>query len=159
MVLQISGTRVVERLIGTDIVDEQRLAVFGDTIAAISDHALTGSGLGTFEDVFPLYRGEAAANDVIWDKAHNDYLEILLGLGIPGGLAIIAGVLILVIRSVSGSFQRRRNSHLPMAGALAGTLAGLHALVDFSLQIQAVALSLAMILGVSVAQSSSDRSR
>lgn len=159
VVLQISGTRVVERLIGTDIVDEQRLAVFGDTIAAISDHALTGSGLGTFEDVFPLYRGEAAANDVIWDKAHNDYLEILLGLGIPGGLAIIAGVLILVIRFVSGSFQRRRNSHLPMAGALAGTLAGLHALVDFSLQIQAVALSLAMILGVSVAQSSSDRSR
>lgn len=156
-VLQMSGAAVVERLLETDVGAEGRLPVYADTLVAISDHALMGTGLGTFPDIFPLYRAETLASDTIWDKAHNDYLEVLLGLGIPAGLAIIFGVAILVLRCFRGAFLRRRNSHFAMAGALAGVMVGLHAFFDFSLQIQAVAMSFALVLGVGVAQSVSDR--
>lgn len=158
-VLQMSGTRVVQRLLGTSVETEERLGVVRDTLAAISDHLWLGSGLGTFQDVFPLYRSATSASPVIWDKAHNDYLEILLGLGLPAASALLLGLGLLVARCFRGSLERRRNSHIPLAGAMAGVLAGCHALFDFSLQIQAVALQLALILGAAVAQSVSDRTR
>ena len=158
-VLQASGSAVMERLLETDIAQEGRLSVYHDTVAAIADHALMGTGLGTFQDIFPLYRNETIASDSIWDKAHNDYLEVLLGLGLPAGLAIVLGIAILVLRCFRGAFERRRNSHFPMAAALAGVLVGIHAMFDFSLQIQAVAMTFALVLGVGVAQSVSDRTR
>jgi hypothetical protein len=44
-----------------------------------------------------------------------------------------------------------------MVAVGATVLVALHSLVDFSLQIQAIALSYAMLLGVGVAQSESSR--
>ena len=158
-VLQASGAAVVERLLETDIAAEGRLATYRDTWSAIWDHALVGSGLGTFQDIFPLYRNEVSASNIVWEKAHNDYLEVLLGLGLPAGIAIVLGIAILVLGCLRGAFERRRNSHMPMAAALAGVLVGLHAFFDFSLQIQAVAMTFAVILGVGIAQSVSDRVR
>lgn len=155
--LQMSGSRFALRLIGTDALSDERLAVYRDTLAAISDHFWLGSGLGTFPDIFPLYRNATPVSGTIWDKAHSDYLEILLGLGVPGGLAVILGVVAVVLVCFSGALGRRRDSHLPLAGAMTGCLIGLHGLVDFSLQIQAVALTAVVILGVGVAQSTSSR--
>jgi O-antigen ligase len=156
-VLQASGAAVVERLLETDIASEGRLAAYHDTWAAIWDHALLGSGLGTFQDIFPLYRNEVPASNLVWDKAHNDYLEVFLGLGLPAGIAIVLGLAILVLRCLRGAFERRRNSHFATAASLAGVLVGIHASFDFSLQIQAVAMTFATILGIGVAQSVSDR--
>ena len=155
---QASGMGVAERILATELTKESRLAVFDDTLVAISDHALMGTGLGTFEDIFPLYRTETPLSYDVLDKAHNDYLEILLGLGVPAGMAIIVGILSLVYRCFRGVFVRQRNSYMPMAAVLVGILVGFHAFFDFSLQIQAIAMTFAVILGVGVAQSVSDRS-
>jgi O-antigen ligase len=155
---QASGMGVAERILETQLAKESRIAVFADTLVAISDHALMGTGLGTFEDIFPLYRTETPLSYDVLDKAHNDYLEILLGLGVPAGMAIIVGILSLVFRCFRGVFKRQRNSYMPMAAVLVGILVGFHAFFDFSLQIQAIAMTFAVILGVGVAQSVSDRS-
>lgn len=157
-VLEASGARVLGRIVTTGAAaEDERFRVAADTLTAISDHALMGSGLGTFQDIFPLYRDQTATSHAIWDKAHNDYLEALLGLGIPAGTALILGIAVPVLVAMRGAFSRRRNSHLPSLGAAVGVLTGFHALFDFSLQIQAVALTVAMLLGVAVAQSISDR--
>ena len=71
----------------------------------------------------PLPFGDLASREVL-DKAHNDYLEILLGLGIPAGTAIILGIVSLVFRCFRGVFLRQRNSYMPMAAVLVGILVG-----------------------------------
>lgn len=158
-VLQISGASVAERLVNTASTAESRFDVYADTTIAIFDHAWSGTGLGTFQDVFPIYRNSTLASSTIWDKAHNDYLEVILGLGIPAGGAIIIGIGWLNAICARGVFTRRRNSHMSMAGTMAGVLVAVHAMFDFSLQIQAVALTFAVILAVAAAQSFSDRPR
>ena len=57
------------------------------------------SGLvpGTFDEIFPLYRLEAI-DAFVWDNAHNGYLELALGLGLPATLFIIIALLLLAWR-------------------------------------------------------------
>jgi hypothetical protein len=48
---------------------------------------------------------------------------------------------------------RRRDSHFPLIALSATVLVGLHGFVDFSLQIQGVAISYIALMGMGVAQS------
>ena len=52
---------------------------------------------------------------------------------------------------------RQENVTVPRVAVAAAFLVGVHALVDFSLQIQAVALTFMAVLGAGVAQSASSR--
>jgi hypothetical protein len=52
---------------------------------------------------------------------------------------------------------RKENAIIPAVGASVSVLVGSHALVDFSLQLQAVAITYMALLGVGVAQSESSR--
>ena len=81
----------------------------------------------------------------------------MLGLGIPAGSALILGVAVISLGCLKGLFARRRNSHFALAACMASLLAGLHAFFDFSLQIQAVAMSFTLLLAVGLAQSASER--
>jgi hypothetical protein len=58
-----------------------------------------------------------------------------------------------------GVFQRRRDGIYPAIAVAATVLVGVHAVVDFSLQIPAVAVTYAAILGMGVAQSFSTTTR
>ena len=89
--------------------------------------------------------------------AHNSYLEALQGLGLIFGTLLIAAVMMLAVKCLKGATTR--HAHLTPLRVAAGVclLIGLHSLVDFSLQIQAVALTFAAILGAGVAQSESSR--
>ena len=42
----------------------------------LRDFALTGSGFGSFEEVFPRF--QPAGSVARWNRAHNDYLEVLV---------------------------------------------------------------------------------
>jgi hypothetical protein len=54
---------------------------------------------------------------------------------------------------VRGVLVRRKNHVFPLFAASATVLVAFHSLVDFSLQIPAVALTYAVVLGMGVAQS------
>jgi O-antigen ligase len=92
-----------------------------------------------------------------WDKAHNTYLEVLQGLGVPVAAAFLAAVGTLVWRCFSGAVTRRRFVTAPLAGSAVTVAVLLHAFVDFSLQCQAVAITWMAVLGAGVAQSWSSR--
>jgi len=154
-VFQMSGARFFDRLAWTGVDAQERLNVYETTLQAIKDNVLLGSGYGTFQDIYPLYRNEEPYSRLVWDKAHNDYLELILGLGIPVALVFLLSLSLVFAVLLRGYFRRRRNAIYPGI-AVAGTLVlAVHALVDFSAQIQAVAMAYAMILGVGAAQSHS----
>ena len=131
--------------------DDQRFCMLPGIWRAISDHWLTGTGLGTFRTVFPAYRDPACGILGVFDRAHNFYLEGFLGLGIvfPIATLVVFGVLAVVFRR--GLAQRRRLRHYVLLGVAATVLVALHAAVDFSLQIPGFAVFFAAFLSATVA--------
>ena len=138
--------RVIER----DAVD--RLTVYELAERAIADRPWLGSGYGTFEEVYFIYRDESLP-DMRLSKAHNTYLENMVELGIPAALALNGAVLGVVILCVAGIRRRRRNAIYPCVGVAASAIVGSEAIISFSLQIPAVALTYAALMGVACAQS------
>ena len=108
-------------------------------------------------DVFPLFRNQSLSVEAAWDQAHNTYLEIFQGLGLLFGTMLIATVVLLVARCVKGATTRQQSAMVPCVAASVAFLVGVHSFVDFSLQIQAVAITFMALLGAGVAQSESSR--
>lgn len=137
---------------------DARWPVAARTLEAVKDAPLTGFGYGSFDRMFSVYRGaEAFAPWHHWDKAHNTYLELLFDLGIPAAAALFVLVAVL-LATMLANMLRREAPHMITLVALSVSAAVLsHAAVDFSLQIQAVAITYWAILGAGLAQSWSRR--
>ena len=66
-----------------------RLSIWKDTLRGVQDYWLAGSGLGTFPYAFQ--RSAMYLPQKTVDHAHNDYLQWLLELGLPGA-ALLARI-------------------------------------------------------------------
>jgi hypothetical protein len=152
------GGTIVGKFEAAGISDTSRLAVYFVTLRSIGDAPLLGWGYGTFGDVFPMYRDQSIAVQGTWGQAHSTYLETFQGLGLVFGTMLVASILLLVLRSIKGATSRRQNTIVPCIAASAGSLVAAHAIVDFSLQMQAVAMTFVALLGAGVAQAESSLS-
>lgn len=149
----ISGGATLGRLMETSFNSEERLTAYRLIWQAIGDYPILGIGLGSFTAFFPLYRTPAITG--YYDLAHNDYLQNLLELGIPAATCLFVTLFWLIGLCARGVRQRRRGAVYPCLGIAASALVGLHATVDFSLQIPAVTTLYMTLLGMAVAQSRS----
>jgi O-antigen ligase len=139
------------------VIDSGRITAYSVTMRSIFDVPLFGYGYGTFADVFPMYRDRSLDVLGTWEHAHNTYLEAYQGLGLIFGSMFVASLTVLVVRCIQGSIRRHGSVTAPRVAAGAAVLIGSHALVDFSLEMQAVALTFVSILGAGTAQSKSSR--
>jgi O-antigen ligase len=150
------GDVLVGRITAQGLYDPGRPAVLTVTLRSILSAPLLGFGYGTFSTAFPMFRDDSIGISLVWDKAHDTYLEIFQGLGLLFGAALIACVVILVWECVKGARTRRRDATIPAIAASVSVLVGLNGFVDFSLQIQAVTLTYMAVLGAGVAQAWED---
>jgi O-antigen ligase len=142
----ILGARSLFRIEQSGTADH-RWCVYDSTIAAIMDNPWFGTGFGTFEQVFSVYRNPECGISGIWDRAHNFFLEGYLGMGLP--FAAISLVVIVYLGSVFlvGYRTRQRFRIIPLIGMGILILVVVHSMVDFSLQIPGVAAYVAATLG------------
>ena len=145
----------VNLLLDSGTVDATRLTLWAAARRMIADAPWLGLGLGTFEDAYPLYATQVIRN--VMDKAHCDYLEFAAGLGLPAAIAFWTALLWLNTLCLKGVRQRRRNRLYSLAAIGATVLVAVHSTVDFSLQLPAVSLLYATLLGLGVAQARSGR--
>jgi len=128
-----------------------RLTLFLDGMKIFGDFPLTGTGIGTFQDVYPAY--QSMPGDTVYDHAHNDYLELLTDGGLIG--FVLGGWFVLsVMVSVISTLLRRREPYsiLITSGALTGLLALLlHCFIDFQLVSGANGLYFFFLCGLAVA--------
>jgi O-antigen ligase len=151
-ILVLIGDKVtVGRLSETSFEDDGRVRIFELTLQAIRDWPFVGTGLGSLRDVFPLYRTEDLPLAV--DRAHNDYLETVVELGLPAAVALFLSIASLLWICLMGVRRRRRDALFPCIGIGATTLVAVHSLVDFSLQTPAVTSIYLLLMGAAVAQS------
>ena len=129
----------------------ERRQIIAQTLDAMRESPLRGAGLGGFDAAHRAHRKPGAATRVA--RAHNDYLEMALELGAPAALAFFAALGGLALACAAGALRRRRASSYPAAGFAACVLVGAHSLVDFSMQVPAVAVLFSLVLGIAVARS------
>jgi O-antigen ligase len=142
---------------GGEVNQVDRVVAWGASLEMAGDFAVTGSGFGSFRDVFPAYL--PAGEYKRWNRVHNDYLEVTL----EGG-AIAAVLLAWLIwsywRRVTSGLLRRTDSHRDFAriGLVLGLLAlSVHALFDFNHQIPANALLFTTMAAIAVARAEESR--
>jgi len=116
----------------------------------------SGWGLNSFSSVYSIFQPASLVQP--FDKGHNTYLELIFEIGIPAGLAVLVGIGWLAVQCLKGFQRRHRDREFPALALAATVLVGIHALVDFSIQIPAVGVTYAALLGTGWAQSWSSRS-
>lgn len=126
--------------------------LFQRTMSAISDEPLTGHGGGGFESYFQAYKNAEFGGVYAISKAHNSYLEFAADAGLPALLLLLGVYGWIVFSCFQGIRRRKQDAIFPAIGLAVCVLVGLHALVDFSIQIPAVAALFAMLLGVGYGQ-------
>jgi O-antigen ligase len=129
---------VAERFakVGPGEVSLQRRAVMArGSWHIFRDHPWTGTGAGTLISVYPRYEGYYDGKLI--EHSHNDYVELLADMGLPGGL--LGAVFLLLLFRIGFRELQVRQSPFSLAihaGAIAacGSLL-LHSFVDFNLHI------------------------
>jgi O-antigen ligase len=132
-----------------------RLQVYELTLQLIGERPLLGNGLASFNDAFAAVRPVGMV--IGWDYAHNTYLELALELGLPAALLLLTAQGLLIRRCLRGVMDRQQDWLIPALGLSASLLIAVHALIDFSVQIPAIAVCWSALLGLGVAQSRSSR--
>jgi serine/threonine protein phosphatase 1 len=149
-VVVLSGGTLFQRL--EDVASGgDRLLAYQDTIDMILARPLLGHGAGTFTDVFPMFHTRASST-AIWNAAHNSYLQAAAELGLP-----VFAVIILSIAAVLGfivSRLARRTEPAPVAIAATAAFAAIaaHSAVDFSVQFQAIGITLIALAGAGLGE-------
>jgi O-antigen ligase len=145
--LYLGITPVIDRFLQTEVSNEQRLLAWQGVLSAFKDYPIFGSGLGTFQHIFKIYKPEGLY--LLWEHAHNDYLELLLELGIVGSL-IIAIFFFFQLKAIFKTPVEGKDIYLHAAFISSVTTIAVHSVVDFNLHIPSNAILFFLISGIAV---------
>jgi len=125
---------------------ERRPEIWKDTVYAIGQHWPAGSGVGTFQPIFAAAERLEFVRPDFSNRAHNDYLEFILEVGLvaPAFLLAVLGFLIFRLRKMLADHASRER--WVTASFILGCffILLLHSLVDYPMR----TLSLAMVSGL-----------
>jgi hypothetical protein len=115
---------------------EDRLPVMAAGWQMFLDNPVVGNGPGSFHWLVDSYLGppySGARSLLVWNNAHNGYVQVLAESGVVGAVALVGGLMVVAARS-AWFLVSRRGSDLGVAAACLGSLVGLalHSLVDVS---------------------------
>jgi O-antigen ligase len=123
-----------------EVSEGRRIEMLEGTWRIFLDHPIAGTGLGTLQEVFPLY--ETIYDGLIVNHSHNDYAEVLADTGVIGGLFGLAFLVLLAWTGWKNIAAEKEVMNLAYhAGALVACFGLLvHATVDFNFHIPSNAL-------------------
>ena len=150
LAMEVGLVPVLNRFTLAGATDDYRWSIFASTIQAAAYFFPIGSGVGTFQDIYPRFHAPDILFDGIVNRAHNDYLEGFLEAGLVG---IVLALALLGFYSLQWRRIWRRGRwpsfRLLQAGAGIGLLLLiLHSAVDFNLHIPANAIFFAFLAAV-----------
>jgi O-antigen ligase len=140
----------IERFAMDQILEDVRPVVWSNTTGIIGDFPVFGSGLGTFEALYPAY--EASSTPPLFEHAHNDYLEYLAELGGLGFMLLLGGILTMLVFSFL-MWRVRRHPEvkgLVLGGMVAVVAMLVHSITDFNLHIPANMMLFTLVLSLTI---------
>ncbi len=148
MIANLLSSYTASRFLQFGLIDEKRVSLYNVSWNIIQDHALYGTGYGSFQVIFPLYRNDSFYWEAHYDKAHNTLLELMVELGIPATFLLLLCVFIPFIRVVKKLLKTTRNSTLFILVTVTSIFIFLQSLIYFHIQIQAIAFFYLTILAI-----------
>jgi len=135
-----------------------RWVIWENTIQILKDFPLFGSGLGTFAQIFPMYRTFHFRGLVT--HAENDFLQLASEVGLVGfGLLAILFLFLFIKKGLRIRSETSPQRYIGI-GALTGILALMfYSLVEKNLQVPANALLYAFLWGLTITPSLQIRRR
>jgi len=112
-----------------------RLHIDRDGLNMFARKPVLGWGLGTFPEVYPQFR--TFYTNLSVDRAHNDYLQVLVETGAFGFATMLWFLAVLYRSAIKKLKYRDANATLTLAALLGVTGILVHSFVDFNLQIPA----------------------
>lgn len=144
---------VLDRLGITSFGDGElsRLGILGTSQEVLANHYLLGTGLGAFDEVFKLYENADSVTGTFANHAHNDYLQWLIEMGLPGALLLIGFLVWWAGRCIDIWTASPSNSSGIRRAASIGTLViFLHSFVDYPLRTPAISVLAATCLALMI---------
>jgi O-antigen ligase len=151
-VLWVGSDPAVKRFetLGHEYIDtgQNRISIWRDTLALIHQHPLLGTGLGTFRVAFTSV--QTTFLTLLVDHAHNDYLEVVSELGLPGGILVFVSIFWILARAVRRYPKTEDRFESVVCLGSIGSISAIlvHGLADFNLYIPANALVFTVALGL-----------
>lgn len=112
-------------------------------VKILRDYAPFGTGLGTFQDIYPWYEDASIVGTTYVNHAHNDLLELLIETGIFG----LGALLMFLAWFVPRAIQLWRGERGQLMALAASTVVGIelaHSLVDYPLRTAAMSSIMAI---------------
>jgi O-antigen ligase len=158
VVLVVAGGAIANKMATSTDFGGDRIRIWLAALQAVAMSPWLGWGLGSFADIYAIV--QPVSIPILNDLAHSTPLETVVEVGIPAALVGFAIVLIPWAVSLHGALTRRRSHrHLPAAAFAVAAVAIFHSLVDFSLQMPAIAFVVSALLGLGWAQAFGRRER
>lgn len=128
------------------LLDNSRLAHWQDGWQAGLDFGGWGAGAGVYQHVHRIYQETAIERAFL--RAHNQYLETWVDLGIPG-LVLLLLTIGFTGRAILKLARRRRKSlrYVAMLGLFVFAATVIHASLDYVLYLPATAILFAFLMG------------
>jgi O-antigen ligase len=126
---------------------QSRAQILSTTSRAIGDFMPLGSGLGSFQSVYPLYERPEQVTTTYVVHAHNDYAELILELGVAG-IVLMLGFLAWWAVAVWRVWRTAEPRPFARAAAIASAAVLVHSVVDFPLRTGAIAACFGMCLAL-----------
>jgi O-antigen ligase len=134
--------------------------IWRNSVRIFAANPILGTGMGTFATAIPIYgvdnRATYDGKLLIWDRAHNDYLQILTDTGAIGGsiaLWFIASIIIVVKRNSKIADPFRAGIAIGCGGSILSIL--IHSVFDFNLQLPATSLLFLTLIAIAANLTSS----
>ncbi|HEX8365520.1 MAG TPA: O-antigen ligase family protein [Allosphingosinicella sp.] len=115
-----------------------------NTVHLIADTFPAGTGLGSFSDVYRTIEQPDPDSREFANHAHNDYVEIVLEMGLVGALVVLAFIAWWGWRAWLAWTSDNQGSSVARAGSVIVVVVLLHSLVDYPLRTSAIAVLFAM---------------
>jgi O-antigen ligase len=147
---------IVSRFDSIDNSGAHRLAIYLASLPLLWDHWLTGVGFGSYALLSPIYLKGFPSN-VLYDQAHNEYLELLIELGIPAATLLFGWILVGMLNLLKRFVFWQKHGDVEHSRRVLGAAAYcglvgflLHGLVDFGWRLPANLVFCTTLLAICV---------
>ncbi|MEM7809025.1 MAG: O-antigen ligase family protein, partial [Planctomycetota bacterium] len=140
----LAGGEAIEQAAGI------RWLLWRDALAAWQSFPIVGTGIGTFGDVYPHFRGNDVGGGTA-THAENAFVQLLFETGIAGVVLAVAFLAIVVREVIAATRQRAPTSTRAAAGVAMGVTAILvGSISDFGQYVPAIAVATALLFAVGI---------
>lgn len=121
----------VDRVYDMDVSSDLRSRINPIVISMIRTYFPIGSGIGAFDPVFRIHETDSILQPLYFNRAHNDWLEVVLDAGIFGGALLLVAFGWWAMQSYKVWFGHRSGEMLSKAASIIILLIMLASITDY----------------------------